>query len=79
MVVGLFAASAVIGKSKTTVVHDPRGDGGSNGQGNPAFCDIVEATSKLTKGGKVRQTVTAAGKLTLALNGEALEAAGLRE
>jgi hypothetical protein len=62
LVGGLLLASAVIGKPKTAVVHDPSGDGGAQ---NAASCDILKATSRLAKHGKLRHTVTTRGKVGL--------------
>jgi hypothetical protein len=62
-------ATPVIGKPRTTVVHDPKGDGGAFEPGTrPGYCDVVEATSKLAKRGRLRQTVTTRGPLNLGLN-----------
>lgn len=65
----LMIASGVIGKSKRTVVHDRRGDGGAfEPHTRPAACDILKATSKLVaKRGRLRHAVTTRGKQTLSL------------
>jgi hypothetical protein len=67
----LALAGIVLGKAKLTVVKDPRGDGGSLGSGtnqSPGYCDVLRATSKLAKHGRVRHTVTVAGPVGATFN-----------
>ena len=67
----LTMAGIVLGKPKLTVVTDRRGDGGSLGSGtdqSPGYCDIIRATSKLAKHGRVRHTVTMAGPVGATFN-----------
>jgi hypothetical protein len=69
LLVSLFVAPQVIGKAKRTIIHDRFGDGGALNPGSkPGFCDVVKATSKLARNGRVRHTVTTGGPLTLNLN-----------
>jgi hypothetical protein len=67
----LAMATNVFGKPKLTVVIDPRGDGGSldsNTDQSPGYCDILRATSKLAKHGRLRHTVTTAGPVRATFN-----------
>jgi hypothetical protein len=69
LVAGLLLTSTVIGKSKRTIVHDPRGDGGAfMPHTHPRVCDVIEATSELAKEGHLRHTVTVRGRINLGLN-----------
>lgn len=63
----LAMAGIVLGKPKLTVVTDRRGDAGRANQGL-GRCDIIRATSKLAKEGRVRHTVTLAGAVGATFN-----------
>ena len=67
----LAMAGVVFGKPKLTVVTDRRGDGGGTNQ-SPGYCDIIRATSKLAKHGRVRHTVTMAGPVGATFNAPAV-------
>ena len=64
-------AGVVFGKPKLTVVTDRRGDGGGANQ-SPGYCDIIRATSKLAKHGRVRHTVTMVGPVGATFNAPAV-------
>src|SRR5262245_50062957 len=71
MLGSLAVATYVAAKPRVTRVIDPRGDGGALDSSNrrpPGFCDILKATSKLAKGGRVRHTVTTAGPINPTFN-----------
>jgi hypothetical protein len=60
----LAMAAGVLGKPRPTIIKDPRGDGGGvQGHDHPGFCDVLQASSKLAKRGRVRHTVTTRGPI----------------
>ena len=67
----LVTAGVVLGKPKLTVVTDRRGDGGRANQGL-GHCDLIRATSKLAKHGRVRHTVTMGGPVGANFNAPAV-------
>ncbi len=67
----LTMAGIVFGKPKLTVVTDRRGDGGGTNQ-SLGRCDIIRATSKLAKHGRVRHTVTMVGPVGATFNAPAV-------
>jgi hypothetical protein len=67
----LTMAGIVLGKPKLKVVTDNRGDGGGGNQ-SPGYCDVIRATSKLAKHGRVRHTVTMSGPVGATFNAPAV-------
>jgi hypothetical protein len=59
----LAVTASVIARLKPKVVEDRVGDGGS-----PGYCDIVRATSKLARHGRIRHTVKTKGPIAPAFN-----------